>query len=75
MRLSSTGSYPQEDLESFNPGFVDFLAADLFIAVAEVQPDETDKLLRLPGCRGLFQVRYRHKLTVWRSTRQPGRGK
>ena len=30
----------QEDLESFNPGFVDFLAADLFIAEAEVQPDE-----------------------------------
>src|SRR5260370_28433704 len=47
---------PQEDHESFNPGFVDFLAADLFIAEAEVQPDETDEFLHLPGCRGLFQV-------------------
>src|SRR6185369_17642888 len=62
---------PQEDLKSFNPGFVDFLAADLFIAVAQVQPDETDEFLRLPGCRGLFQVRDRHKPTVWGSTRQP----
>jgi hypothetical protein len=41
----------QKDLGRFDPGFIDLSAANLLVAVAQVQPDETDQFLRIAGCR------------------------
>jgi len=55
IRLSSTGSYRKRILRASIQDVVDFLAPDLFIGVAEVQPDETDEFLHLPGAAASFK--------------------
>jgi hypothetical protein len=46
----------QKDLGRFDPGFIDLSAANLLVAVAQVQPDETDQLLRIAGCRRVSKI-------------------
>ena len=55
IRLSSTGSYRKRILRASIQDVVDFLVPDLLIALADVQPDETDEFLHLPGAAASFK--------------------